>query len=250
MAKRYFIQLSYDGTHLHGWQIQPNAKSIQETLNEALCTLLRTNIYTIGCGRTDTGVHASFFVAHMDIAELVLSENELVYKLNRLLPESIAIQQIFEVDPTLHARFSALSRTYHYHITSVKNPFTVNRKWELREVLDLNRMNESAKFLLGEHDFSCFSKSNTQTETNICRVSEAFWTRISDSEIVFTISANRFLRNMVRAIVGTLVEVGKGKMDITDIKDILDSKNRSEAGTSVPAHGLYLTNVIYPTQGS
>lgn len=250
MAKRYFIQLSYDGTHFHGWQIQPNAKSIQETLNEALSTLLRTNIYTIGCGRTDTGVHASFFIAHMDVEQLIIPENELVYKLNRILPESIAIQQVFEVDLDMHARFSAVSRTYQYHITSVKNPFSVNRKWELREKLNLELMNEAAQLLLGEHDFSCFSKSNTQTETNLCNISEAVWSNVSDTEIVFTISANRFLRNMVRAIVGTLVEIGKNKMDVQEIKAILESKNRSEAGTSVPAHGLYLTNVIYPTQGS
>ncbi len=246
MAQRYFIQLSYDGTDFHGWQIQPNAKTIQESLNQALSTLLRKEIYCVGCGRTDTGVHAKYFIAHIELAQrLSLATSEVVYRLNRLLPESIAVQDCFPVVHDAHARFSAISRSYAYYITTEKDPFSVDRMWELREDLDIAAMNQAAQELLGEQDFSCFSKSNTQTETNLCNVSEARW-KAHAHGLVFRISANRFLRNMVRAVVGTLVEVGRGRMSNADLVKIIASKDRSEAGTSVPAHGLYLTNVVYP----
>jgi len=245
MAKRYFIELSYDGSEFHGWQIQPNAKTIQETLNSALSTLLRTDIYTVGCGRTDTGVHASQYFAHFEVEETTFQPEELTYRSNRVLPPSIAVQRIFEVAPDAHTRFSATSRSYTYLITQQKDPFAVLRKWEMREALDLNRMNEGAAILKTYEDFSCFSKSNTQTETNLCNVTHAEWSQ-EGSEIRFDITANRFLRNMVRAIVGTLVDLGKGTITLDDLKTIIESKDRSEAGLSVPAHGLYLTRITYP----
>jgi len=245
MAKRYFIELSYDGSEFHGWQIQPNAKTIQETLNSALSTLLRTDIYTVGCGRTDTGVHASQYFAHFEVEETTFQPEELTYRSNRVLPPSIAVQRIFEVAPDAHTRFSATSRSYTYLITQQKDPFAVLRKWEMREALDLNRMNEGAAILKTYEDFSCFSKSNTQTETNLCNVTHAEWSQ-EGSEIRFDITANRFLRNMVRAVVGTLVDLGKGTITLDDLKTIIESKDRSEAGLSVPAHGLYLTRITYP----
>jgi len=245
MAKRYFIELSYDGSEFHGWQIQPNAKTIQETLNSALSTLLRTDIYTVGCGRTDTGVHASQYFAHFEVEETTFQPEELTYRSNRVLPPSIAVQRIFEVAPDAHTRFSATSRSYTYLITQQKDPFAVLRKWEMREALDLNRMNEGAAILKTYEDFSCFSKSNTQTETNLCNVTHAEWSQ-EGSEIRFDITANRFLRNMVRAVVGTLVDLGKGTITLDDLKTIIESKERSEAGLSVPAHGLYLTRITYP----
>jgi tRNA pseudouridine38-40 synthase len=246
MAQRYFIQLSYDGTDFHGWQIQPNAKTIQETLNDALSTLFRQDIYCVGCGRTDTGVHAKFFIAHIELDHSIELEcTEVIYRLNRILPKSIAVQDCYSVAEDAHARFSAISRSYAYFITTVKDPFSVDRMWELRESLNITAMNEAANSLLGEHDFSCFSKSNTQTETNLCKVSEAYWEEHPHG-LVFLISANRFLRNMVRAVVGTLVEVGREKLSLSDFQAVLASKDRSAAGTSVPAHGLYLTNVVYP----
>jgi len=245
MAKRYFIELSYDGSEFHGWQIQPNAKTIQETLNSALSTLLRTDIYTVGCGRTDTGVHASQYFAHFEVEETTFQPEELTYRSNRVLPPSIAVQRIFEVAPDAHTRFSATSRSYTYLITQQKDPFAVLRKWEMREALDLNRMNEGAAILKTYEDFSCFSKSNTQTGTNLCNVTHAEWSQ-EGSEIRFDITANRFLRNMVRAIVGTLVDLGKGTITLDDLKTIIESKERSEAGLSVPAHGLYLTRITYP----
>jgi tRNA pseudouridine38-40 synthase len=245
MVKRYFIELSYDGSEFHGWQIQPNAKTIQETLNSALSTLLRTDIYTVGCGRTDTGVHASQYFAHFEVEETTFQPEELTYRSNRVLPPSIAVQRIFEVAPDAHTRFSATSRSYTYLITQQKDPFAVLRKWEMREALDLNRMNEGAAILKTYEDFSCFSKSNTQTETNLCNVTHAEWSQ-EGSEIRFDITANRFLRNMVRAIVGTLVDLGKGTITLDDLKTIIESKDRSEAGLSVTAHGLYLTRITYP----
>lgn len=246
MLQRYFIQLSYDGTDFHGWQIQPNAKTIQETLNGALSTLFRRAIYCVGCGRTDTGVHARFFIAHIELSAPVNEDaSEVVYRLNRILPRSIAVQDVYPVAADAHARFSAIERSYAYCITRSKDPFSINRQWELREDLDIDAMNAAAKHLLGTHDFSSFSKSNTQTETNLCEVTEVKWLAEAD-DLVFRISANRFLRNMVRAVVGTLVEVGRGRISSEDVEAIMMAKDRREAGTSVPAHGLYLTDVRYP----
>lgn len=245
MPQRYFIELSYDGSDFHGWQIQPNAKTIQETLNSALSTLLRQEIYTVGCGRTDTGVHASQFFAHFDTDAALRDTGELTYRANRILPTSIAIHRVFPVSPEAHTRFSATSRTYHYLITQQKDPFAVLRKWELRESLNLAAMNEAAQLLKAYEDFSCFARSNTQTETNLCVLSHAAW--VQDGHTLrFEVTANRFLRNMVRAMVGTMVDVGRGKLNMDDLRRIIASKNRSEAGSSVPAHGLYLTHITYP----
>jgi tRNA pseudouridine38-40 synthase len=245
MANRYFIELAYDGTPFHGWQIQPNAKSIQESLNNTLSTILRSEIYAIGCGRTDTGVHAKLFYAHFDSEHPISDLDQLKYKCNRLLDPTITVFRIFKVNENAHARFSAISRSYDYLITQQKDPFAVNRKWEMREKLNLDAMNEAAAALLQYEDFTSFSKSNTQTETNLCAVSEAKWTQ-NGMELQFKITANRFLRNMVRAIVGTTLEVGQGKINVDDFRSIIEAKNRSEAGLSVPAHGLYLSNIVYP----
>ncbi len=245
MANRYFIELAYDGTPFHGWQIQPNAKSIQESLNNTLSTILRSEIYVVGCGRTDTGVHAKLFYAHFDFNNEISDLDQLTYKCNRLLDPAIAIFRFFKVGEDAHTRFSAISRSYEYLITQQKDPFAVNRKWEMREKLNVDRMNQAAAALLEYKDFTSFSKSNTQTETNLCDVTEAYWTQ-NGNALNFRITANRFLRNMVRAIVGTTIEVGQGRINTADFKSIIEAKNRSEAGLSVPAHGLYLSNIVYP----
>jgi tRNA pseudouridine38-40 synthase len=241
--QRYFIELAYDGTNYHGWQSQHNAVSVQEVLNKALSTVLREPIETLGCGRTDTGVHAKAFFAHFD------SEGESVVNyvrgINSILPHDIAIKNIIPVAADAHARFDATLRSYEYHIHFNKDPFKNNYSWLLRDVPDLQLMNEAAKVMMEYIDFSCFSKSNTQTKTNNCKISRAEW-REQEGGIVFNISADRFLRNMVRAIVGTLLMVGRKEMEPECIRDIIQSKNRSNAGTSVPACGLYLTEVKYP----
>jgi len=245
MAVRYFVQLSYDGSPFHGWQIQNNAKTIQQILNEALSTNLRTEIYCVGCGRTDTGVHALTFFAHFDLSEPIEQTESVTFHVNCLLPKEIAIQRIFQVDADMHARFSALSRTYEYLITTHKNPFAIQRMWELKEALDLEAMQHAAQSLLQFHDFTSFSKLHTDNENNLCELMEAQWTSTADG-YKFTIKANRFLRNMVRAIVGTCIEVGKNKINLEQFKAIVEAKDRSKAGFSVPAHGLYLVNVAYP----
>lgn len=245
MASRYFIELAYDGTEYHGWQIQPNAKTIQESLNNALSTILRTEVYTIGCGRTDTGVHATTFYAHFDVEQELANPEEVAYRANQVLARDIAILRIFAVSEETHARFTAVSRTYHYLIDNKKNAFGWNRAWQMRDSIDLNSMNEAAKKLLEHTDFTSFSKSNTQTETNLCEIKNATWMNTSTG-YRFEITANRFLRNMVRAIVGTLIDVGKGKIDIEQFEEIIRSKNRSNAGLSVPAQGLYLVDIGYP----
>ncbi|MBL1409620.1 tRNA pseudouridine(38-40) synthase TruA [Sphingobacterium faecale] len=245
--KRFFIEIAYDGSAYHGWQIQPNAISVQEKLNHALYTLTRENIETIGAGRTDTGVHARQLYVHFDSANALLinSIEKFKHSLNALLPYDIAIKNIFEVSTDAHARFDATSRSYEYHIHIHKDPFLINRSWQVRELPDIEKMNEAAQQLLGTMDFSCFSKSNTQVHTNICTITEAKWRQFGEIAI-FNITADRFLRNMVRAIVGTLMKIGSQDLPVSHVKDILSSKNRSRAGISVPAHGLYLTKVRYP----
>jgi tRNA pseudouridine38-40 synthase len=242
--QRYFIELSYDGSNYHGWQVQPNAVTVQETLNDALTTVLRQPIETTGCGRTDTGVHATQFFAHFDSkSEIENPRSEI--GINAILPKDIAIKRIFPVHPGAHARFDATLRSYEYHIHFSKDPFKLNHSWELRDKPDIALMNEAAQLMMGYTDFSCFSKSNTQTFTNNCKISRAEWLEKQDG-IVFHISADRFLRNMVRAIVGTLMQVGRKEMEPEAIREIIESKNRCNAGTSVPACGLYLTEVKYP----
>ncbi len=247
-TQRYFIELSYNGTKYHGWQIQKNAVSVQEVLNASLSTVLRQPIETTGCGRTDTGVHAKQFFAHFDIQSMDhgrwTMDKTILRSLNSILPDDIAIKAIYPVTTDAHARFVAKLRTYEYHIHFAKDPFKKGYSWELRDRPDIGLMNEAAKILMEYTDFSCFSKSNTQVKTNNCSISAAGWFETEDG-IVFRISADRFLRNMVRAIVGTLVMVGRKEISPNDVRQVIESKNRSNAGTSVPACGLYLTEVLY-----
>ncbi|MGY5253002.1 tRNA pseudouridine(38-40) synthase TruA [Sphingobacterium spiritivorum] len=247
-TKRFFLEIAYQGTAYHGWQIQHNAVSVQEKLNDVLKTLLRKEIETIGAGRTDTGVHARQLFVHFDaIPEgLLLQPDKFVHSLNALLPHDIAVYRLLPVDDQAHARFDATSRSYEYHLHFKKDPFLINASWLTRDIPDVAKMNEACQYLLGRQDFECFSKSNTQVFTNFCDISRAEWLWNTDDHLVFHISADRFLRNMVRAIVGTLLEIGlKGKEPVY-IQEVIASKSRSKAGTSVPAHGLYLTEVVYP----
>jgi len=241
---RYFIQFSYNGKAYHGWQNQPNAITVQQVLEKAFATVVREKISLTGAGRTDTGVHAKQMFAHFDY-EVIEDEKDLIYKLNSLLPEDVAIQEIFEVLPEAHARFDAIERTYEYLVTQKKNPFYTNAAYYVKHSLDLQKMNEAASLLMEFEDFECFSKKNTDVHTYLCDIKQAFW-KEHDDVLVFTIIANRFLRNMVRAIVGTLLDVGTGKTTMADVKSIINSKDRSEAGYSVPAKGLYLTRISYP----
>ncbi len=244
---RYFVQLSYDGTNYHGWQFQHNAHTIQHVLNEAFSLILRIPVKLTGCGRTDTGVHAMEYVAHFDTGKELTPDQctKLAFKLNKFLKEDIAIRAIFPVKPGIHSRFSATSRTYRYVITKVKDPFLVNRAYYLYGRIDLKGMNEAAEWLMTVEDFTSFSKVDTDTKSNLCKVTHAGWVREGDC-LVFTITANRFLRNMVRAIVGTMLQLGTGKISLEEFKQITASKNRSNAGDSVPACGLYLLHVDYP----
>lgn len=242
--QRYFIELAYDGTNYHGWQVQKNALSVQELLNKALATLLRQPIETIGCGRTDTGVHAKEYFAHFDGPKSEIENPRFEIGINALLPHDIAIKRIIPVHADAHARFDATLRSYEYHIHFEKNPFLNEYSWLLRDRPNLELMNKAAVIIMEYIDFSCFSKSNTQVKTNNCKVAKAVWEQ-TENGIVFKISADRFLRNMVRAIVGTLLLVGKGEMQPEGIRDIIESKSRSNAGMSVPACGLYLTEVKY-----
>lgn len=240
---RYFIQLAYNGTAYHGWQYQPNASSVQETLNKALSVLLNTTVNIMGAGRTDTGVHASQMYAHFD-SKKKLETASLVHKLNSYLPKDIAIFDIIPVSDEAHSRFDATKRTYEYHINTIKNPFLEGLSWYYHQDLDVVLMNEAAKLLLNHTDFQCFSKVNTDVNTFDCTIFDAVWRKEKD-RLIFTISANRFLRNMVRSIVGTLVNVGLHKITLVDFENIIKSKNREKAGFSVPAHGLYLTEITY-----
>lgn len=241
---RRFIQLSYDGAAYHGWQKQPNARSVQQTLQEALSTLLQTDIEVVGAGRTDAGVSARMMVAHFETSKACDNE-QLVYKLNKLLPHDIAVQRIWEVPDEMHARFSATSRTYHYYIHTRKDPFVRQYSWLVTFPLDFARMNEAANRLPDFDDFTSFSKVNTDTKTNLCNVTEARWTREGENTWRFTITANRFLRNMVRAIVGTLIEVGRGRMTVDEFCQVIEQRNRCSAGDSVPGHALFLVDVSY-----
>ncbi len=242
--QRYFIELAYDGTNYHGWQVQQNALSIQEVLNKALSTLLRQPVETLGCGRTDTGVHAKQFYAHLD-TEVKIKNSKFITGLNSLLPYDIAAKQIIPVHPEAHARFDATLRSYEYHVHFHKDPFKTKYSWLLRDKPDTELMNKGAAIIKAYSDFSCFSKSNTQVFTNNCKISRAEWVETADG-MIFHISADRFLRNMVRAIVGTLMMVGKKEIEPEQIRRIIKSKDRSNAGTSVPACGLHLTEVKYP----
>lgn len=241
---RYFIEFAYNGTQYHGWQYQPNAASVQETLNNVFSTLLQEEIDIMGAGRTDAGVHAKQMFGHFD-SEKNIEAQTFIHKANSFLPKDIVIYAIIPVHSAAHARFDATSRTYHYHIATYKNVFNTNLAWQFGQSLNIDAMNEAARLLLDFTDFKCFSKSNTDVNTYNCRITEAFWTKNND-ELVFTITADRFLRNMVRAIVGTLINIGLHKITTSDFIKIIEDRNRENAGFSVPAHGLYLTNIEYP----
>ena len=243
--QRYFLQISYKGSNYHGWQVQPNAASVQEVIEKVLSTLLHENINVIGAGRTDTGVHASFFILHFDTEKADINSEDFVYKLNSFLPNDIAVQQIRKVKNDAHARFSAVSRTYKYYLTTEKNPFTTETVYRHKKKPDIKKMNETAKILFEYVDFTSFSRLHTNVKTNDCKIYHAEWFE-EGNILVFKIKADRFLRNMVRAIVGTLLEVGKGELSKDDFRSIIEQKNRKFAGSSAPAHGLFLVDIEYP----
>lgn len=245
--QRYFIYLSYDGTNYNGWQIQPNGITIQQKLVEALSVMLQEQIEVVGAGRTDAKVHAQCMVAHFDTFKESLDVELLVHKLNCFLPQDIAVHKIVKVSNEAHARFSATARKYHYYITFRKSPFKRDFAWQVPKKPDLRLMNEAASLLMTYSDFTSFSKVHTDAKTKICTVTEAKWEVVDENMWRFTIQADRFLRNMVRAIVGTLLEVGYGKRSVADFVQIIENKNRGAAGASVPGHGLFLVEVEYPS---
>ena len=241
---RYFVTLSYDGTRYHGWQIQPNGDSVQARLQEALSTLLRASVSVTGAGRTDTGVHARMMVAHFDFMTEVDCQ-QLAYKLNRLLPYDIAVSKVEPVSDEMHARFSATSRMYRYYIHTVKDPFQRAYSCEIHYLLDFAKMNEAARILMTYEDFGAFCKSGADVKTTLCEVTKAEWVQTSATTWYFEIRANRFLRNMVRAVVGTLIEVGRGRLSLEDFKKVIEGKRRTEAGESMPGNALFLEDIVY-----
>lgn len=243
--RRYFLYFKYDGTAYHGWQVQPNARTVQDELQRALSTLLREDVSVTGAGRTDTGVHARMMVAHFD-TDKDIDCPQLVYKLNRLLPRDISADKVMPVSDDMHARFSAVSRTYRYYVHLRKDPFRRAYSCELFYDLDFDKMNRAAVMLLGHDDFAAFCKSNSDVKTTLCNVTEARWVKDGEYSWHFVITANRFLRNMVRAVVGTLVDVGRGRVSLEGFKDIIDGGSRSDAGESMPGNALFLENIEYP----
>ena len=244
---RYFITLSYDGAAYCGWQRQPDMPTVQQALEKALSTLLRSEIEVVGAGRTDTGVNASKYVAHFDVEQPIADCVQLVYKLNLVLPQDIAVQSVRQVKPEAHARFDAVEREYTYYISQRKNPFRRYSAWQYYVSLDVEKMNQAAKSLLEWSDFTTFAKLNSNNKTNICRVVKAEWRKADDDPylLIFTIRADRFLRNMIRAIVGTLVDVGRGRYSVADFERILHSCDLSLSSAGAPAQGLFLSDVEY-----
>ena len=240
---RYFLHLAYNGKAYHGWQIQPGDLTVQEVLERCISLKLKQTVNVTGCGRTDTGVNARNFYAHFE-SEPIEDTNAFVNQLNMFLPDDIVVFRCWQVDKYFHARFDAKSRTYHYYITRTKNPFHIDDTLYIYGPLDVDKMNEAAKILFEYQDFTSFSKLHTQVKTNNCKIMEAYWFEQNDL-LVFHIKADRFLRNMVRAIVGTLLEVGKGKLSLSDFRKIIENKDRCSAGTSMPAHALFLEEVAY-----
>lgn len=241
---RYFVTFSYDGTRYHGWQIQPNGDSVQARLQGALSTLLRQEIGVTGAGRTDAGVHARMMVAHFDY-DGALDFTQLTYKLNRLLPYDIAVEKVEPVSEEMHARFSATSRTYHYYIHTTKDPFCRAYSCELHYPLDFQKMNEAGLLLTGYDDFGAFCKAGADVKTTLCHVTEARWVQTSPTTWYFRITANRFLRNMVRAVVGTMIDVGRGRLSLVDFCKVIEGKRRTEAGESMPGNALFLEKIEY-----
>ena len=247
---RYFLRFAYDGTAFHGSQRQPNGVTVQETMEQALALIFREEVQLTFAGRTDAGVHAHEMYAHMDIGdEAMKKERErLVFRLNGILPDSIAIFDIYPVKENAHARFDAVRRTYEYHIIDHKDPFLCKQATRVRPGLDFAAMNESAKLLIGKQDFASFCRTNTDVKTTICDLKQAEWKELDNGHAVFTISADRFLRNMVRAVVGTLFEIGRGKMTKEQFAEVITQHNRCAAGDSAPAEGLFLTHIEYPEE--
>lgn len=248
MKTRYFIFLSYKGTSYHGWQLQPNAVTVQQIIDNALSVILGEEITTTGAGRTDTGVHALFFCAHFDSLSPDLSKKgNLVFRLNRFLPEDISVNAIRKVVPDGNARYSAISRTYKYYISRVKDPFLTGSSWFLHGDIDVAAMNEACKILFRHSDFTSFSRLHSGSRSNICKIYDARW-ELDENRLVFTIKADRFLRNMVRAIAGTMTDIGFGKLDTEGFEKIILAKDRCSAGTSAPARGLFLFDIEYPDE--
>lgn len=242
---RYFVTFSYDGSRYHGWQIQPNGNSVQAELQRALTILLRRETTVVGAGRTDAGVHARMMVAHFDVDESLEDCAQMVYRLNRILPRDIAVSRVEPVAEDMHARFSATSRTYHYYIHTRKDPFLRSYSCELHYDLDFEAMNTAAAMLLEYDDFGAFCKSHADVKTTLCRVSAARWHQTTDHSWYFEITANRFLRNMVRAVVGTLVDVGRHRLTIDDFRRVVEGRRRTEAGESMPGEALFLEDIRY-----
>ena len=242
--RRYFLEIAYDGTNYHGWQMQKNAQSVQEVIQHCLSTLLATPTSITGSGRTDTGVHALQQYAHFD-ADLRITLSDLQYKINAFLPRDIAIKSIIPVTEKAHARYTAYLRSYKYFIHQQKDPFLNDRSYYLKETLDLDVMNLAARSILGAHDFKCFSKANTGVKHYLCNVNEAYWSQ-ENGQLVFHISANRFLRGMVRSVVGTILMIGRGQLDQQGFRSLVAAGDHSKAGRAAPANGLFLTRVNYP----
>lgn len=242
---RYLITLSYDGAAYHGWQVQPNGKSVEGTLESALSMILRYPVDIVGAGRTDAGVNARMMAAHFDVESALADTGQLVYKLNRLLPPDIAVQSLKPVGDDFHARFSAVSRTYRYYVHTGKNPFLRSYSYQCHYALDFDEMNRAASVIMSYRDFACFCKSHTDVKTTLCEVTEARWVKVACDEYYFEITANRFLRNMVRAVVGTLIDVGRGKLNVDDVRTIIEGHCRSDAGESMPANALTLYEINY-----
>ncbi len=245
---RYFIELSYNGGAYCGWQRQPSMPTVQQTLEQALSTLLQDEILVTGAGRTDTGVNASYYVAHFDTRREISNPSQIVYKVNFMLPGDIAVGSIREVSEEAHARYGAREREYRYYIEPRKNPFTRHSTWQYYVPLDIEKMNKAADFLLHWEDFTSFAKLNSNNKTNICHVMKAQWERNDDGVLCFTIRADRFLRNMVRSIVGTLVDVGRGRYSVEEFREIVRSLDLSKSSAGAPAQGLFLSDVLYPEE--
>jgi tRNA pseudouridine38-40 synthase len=247
MPYRYFIRFSYDGTNYHGWQIQPNGMTVQEMMTNIMRRIFGPGLELTGAGRTDSGVHAEMMYAHFDVDKYIDDTHAMACKLNYMMPADISVQEVRQVRPDAHARFDAVSRRYEYRICQSKTPFQRNFVTHISSKLDVEAMNKASEILFEYSDFTSFSKLHTDVKTNNCKITKAYWENI-DGLLVFTIEADRFLRNMVRAIVGTMLDVGRGKIDLGAFRNIIELKDRCEAGTSVEARGLFLVDVSYPEE--